>query len=48
MKKTYMQPNAEIIKVAHVQILAGSLQVNGTTDQESDLLGRDYDFDDED
>ena len=42
-----MHPNAEIIKVAHVQILAGSLQVNGTTNQESDLLGRELDFDDD-
>ncbi|MBQ9202904.1 MAG: hypothetical protein IJ155_01540 [Prevotella sp.] len=50
MKKTYINPTIDIIKIVQSQpMLAGSVEaaISGTQGNE-DALGRDYDFDDED
>ena len=49
MKKTYNNPHIEVIKIQTVCMLAASLtkEANGV-DDESKVLGRDYDFDYED
>ena len=44
MKKTYINPEMLVVKLQTVEMLAGSLQFGGTTEQN---LGRDFDFDDE-
>ena len=48
MKKTYINPEMDIVKVQTVQMLAGSAHVEKTEDtvtSESDLLGHDDEFD---
>lgn len=43
MKKTYMNPELEVVKVQTMQMLAASARVdlsNETLDDEGDLLGR--------
>ena len=44
MKKTYINPAMEIVKVQTNQMLAASVGVGGNTEQN---LGRGYDFDDD-
>ena len=49
MKKTYINPEMEIVKIATQQMLAGSgLGISGETKDTNDLLSRDYDDWDED
>ena len=50
MKKTYITPKMEIVKIATQQMLAGSgLGISGSTSNTGDLLSRDCDdWDDED
>ena len=50
MKKTYIAPAAEAIRIETRALMAGSLAVDGTKEvnSTSDLLGRELDFDDED
>ena len=50
MKKTYIAPAAEAIRIETTALMAGSLTVDGTKEvnSTSDLLGREMDFDDED
>ena len=49
MKKTYITPSMETVKIATQQMLAGSgLGISGSTDKTSDLLSRDCDDWDED
>ena len=50
MKKTYINPKMEIVKIATQQMLAGSgLGISGSTNNTGDLLSRDCDdWDDED
>ena len=50
MKKTYINPEIVIVKIATQQMLAGSgLGISGETNNTGDLLSRDYDdWDDED
>ena len=49
MKKTYINPNIEVVAIKTVSMLAYSMQVNGSKEvtNTNDLLGRDFDFDDE-
>ena len=49
MKKTYQNPTLEVVKIQTVGMLADSL-MKGTESvkDEKNVLGRDYDFDDED
>ena len=50
MKKAYINPDMEIIKIATQQILAAStLGMDGSVEinDESKLLGRQYDWDEE-
>jgi len=46
MKKTYMNPSLEVVKIATQQMLAASVDaaINGQQSNEA-ALGRDYDFD---
>ena len=54
MKKTYINPTLEVVKIQTVGMLAGSLGQNDTSasvngsGEYTNQLGRDYDFDDED
>ena len=49
MKKTYINPNLMIIKIHTVGMIATSLDKNSqVVTNENDVLGRDFDFDDED
>ena len=53
MKKTYINPSIEVVKIQTVGMLAGSpLQSSTPADVTGDgnynSLGREYDFDDED
>ena len=44
MKKTYIAPIVEVIKVNAVNMLASSLGINGeSVDTSSEQLGRDFD-----
>ena len=45
MKKTYLNPELIVVKIATHKMLM--LSAGGETDQESDLLGRDSDFDED-
>ena len=50
MKKTYINPEMEIVKIATQQMLAGSsFDIDPTVEvtDEGSLLSRGYDFDDE-
>ncbi|MBQ8066324.1 MAG: hypothetical protein IJ200_11800 [Prevotella sp.] len=48
MKKIYMTPALDIIKIQTQQMIAGSgPSAGGETDNENDLLGRESGFDDE-
>ena len=49
MKKTYINPNIQVVKIAPHQLLANSVNasISGTAANES-ALGREYDFFDED
>ncbi len=48
MKKTYMTPAIEVIRIATQHMIAGSGPgVSGTTNQESDLLSRELDWDED-
>ena len=47
MKKTYINPEMNVIKIATQQMLAGSsLGISGSTGNTSDLLSRESDCDD--
>jgi len=48
MKKTYINPTMEIVKIQTQQMLASSLDILEKEVDGSKALGRDYDFDDED
>ena len=52
MKKNYINPNIEVIKIQTVKMLAESLGIDETKEVKntSDLLGRedDFDFEEED
>jgi len=43
MKKTYINPEIEVIKIKSVQMLTTSMEISGTTDT---FDARDFDFDD--
>ena len=52
MKKTYMNPTCEVVKIAGLQLLTGSNPEDGfsksgvgTTSETSGNMARDYDFD---
>ena len=45
VKKIYMKPEIELDRMEPEQFLA--LSLNGTTDNEEDLLGREFDYEDE-
>ena len=50
MKKTYINPELEIVKIATQQMLATSTEMplsNQELTEETSLLSRDFDFDDE-
>ena len=49
MKKLYVMPNMEIVKIETHSMLAASIRVNSTDDpvDASQAAGRDFDFDDE-
>ncbi len=47
MKKTYINPNMKVVKMATRQMMATSLTVSSTEVNGSSALGRDYDFEDE-
>ena len=44
MKKTYMNPEINVIKIKSVQMLTTSMEISGTTDT---FDARELDFDDE-
>jgi len=46
MKKTYINPAMEVVKVETHKMLAESMAIS--SEKTSTLDGRDYDFDDED
>ena len=46
MKKNYLKPEAFITKIEMQQMVCTSMEVNGETNQESDLLSRESDWDD--
>lgn len=49
MNKNYMTPTIEIIQIRTQSMIAVSgLSVSGTTDKESELLSREFDYDEED
>jgi len=49
MKKTYINPALEVVKIQTIGMLADSLvKGEATVTDESNVLGRDFDFDDED
>ena len=48
MKKTYINPAMEIVKIETHKMLAESFGVSNVEVNGSAALGRDYDFDDED
>ena len=48
MKKTYINPEMEAVRIQTVSMLADSLTKSGTTSDPNDLLGREMDLDDED
>ena len=51
MKKTYINPQIEIVKVPATQLLAGSdpkLSTSAFNSSSETVLGREFDFDDED
>ena len=54
MKKTYINPTMEVVKIQMTQMLAASqldidtANTQGVVEKSSDILGREYDFDDED
>ena len=45
MKKTYINPEIEVIKIKSVQMLTTSMEITGETTSTFDA--RDFDFDDE-
>ena len=49
MKKLYVMPNMEIVKIETHSMLAASIRVNSTDDavDASQAAGRGFDFDDE-
>lgn len=48
MKKTYMTPAIEVIRIATQHMIASSKPgVGGTTSTESDLLSRELDWDED-
>ena len=49
MKKTYINPTIEVVKIQTTGMLAVSLPKDTLdgVDNESEVLGRDFDFDDE-
>ena len=51
MKKTYINPTIEVVKIQTTGMLAVSLPKGATdpdgVDNESEVLGRDFDFDDD-
>ena len=49
MKKTYINPEMDIIKIQTQQMIAAvsGPQAGGETNNENDLLGRQNDFDDD-
>ena len=48
MKKTYINPTVEVVRIQTVGFIATSLDKYDTTvDNNNDVLGRDFDFDDE-
>ena len=49
MKKIYMEPAVEVIRIETQNLIASSqIDMAGTTDDVNDLLSRDNDFDDDD
>lgn len=44
MKKIYLTPEMEIVKVEAQQILAGSIPVDGTTNDASDAEAPEYEW----
>ena len=45
MKKNYLKPETMWMNIEIQQMVCESLEVNGTTNQESDLLSRERDWD---
>ena len=47
MKKTYINPQIEVIKIVTQQMLALSIETSSTRQDPSSAAGREFDFDDE-
>ena len=47
MKKTYINPQIEVIKIVTQQMLALSIETNSTRKDPGSAAGREFDFDDE-
>ena len=48
MKKTYINPTIEVIKIATQQMLALSIETTSTRQDPGSAAGREFDFDEED